>query len=136
MEAEMKPILMLALAGFGIACTTSAPVELSQSQQALLDEALAGRTAGPPVACVNQRLLRGNRTFGEGVILFEAAGGILYVNRPAGGCPGLQFGRTLVMRSTIGQMCRGDIASVLDPVSGTEFGGCGLGDFVPYRRAP
>jgi hypothetical protein len=28
-----------------------------------------------------------------------------------------------------------DIVTVVDPTSGTNYGGCSLGDFTPYRRA-
>jgi hypothetical protein len=31
------------------------------------------------------------------------------------------------------QLCRGDIVTVFDPISGVEFGGCSLGEFTPYR---
>ena len=75
-------------------------------------------------------------TIGDQAILFEGTGDTLYLNRPAGGCSGLAEGRALVVRTTISQLCRGDIVTVLDPVSGVEYGGCGLGDFVPYRRTP
>ncbi len=98
-------------------------------------EALAGRTAGAPVACVNLRDLRGNRSVGDGAILFEGPGGMVYVNRPAGGCPDLNAGRTLVTRTPSGRLCSGDIARVVDPVNGIEYGSCGLAEFVPYRRS-
>ncbi len=96
--------------------------------------ALAGRSEGPAVSCINQRGLRGNRSLGEGVILFEGRGDTLYVNRPAAGCPVLDFGRALVTRTTSTQLCRGDIATVVDPISGFSHGSCALGDFTPYRR--
>jgi hypothetical protein len=38
------------------------------------------------------------------------------------------------VRSQSGQLCRGDIAFVVDLTSGTQYGGCGLGDFTPYDR--
>jgi uncharacterized protein DUF6491 len=132
----MKPIAILLLAGLAGACAPQEPVEMSEADQSRLAEALAGRTPGPPVSCVSQRGLGSNRAIGDQAILFEATGDTVYVNRPAGGCPGLGFGRTLVIRTTISQLCRGDIVTVLDPVSGTEYGGCGLGDFIPYRRPP
>jgi hypothetical protein len=56
------------------------------------------------------------------------------VNRPPGGCPELKFSRALITRTTSNQLCRGDIATVFDTVSGIQFGSCGLGDFTPYRR--
>ncbi len=130
----MRRVEMLLLAGLAAGCAPQEPVEMSETAQARLAEALAGRTAGPATPCVSQRELRNSRTIGEDVMLFDGPGGVLYVNRPPGGCPSLEYGRTLVTRTTGSQLCRGDIVTVTDPVSGTQYGGCGLGDFVPWRR--
>lgn len=107
----------------------------SEREAARTAELMAGRTEGRPVSCVNMRDLGSSRSIGDGDILFEGPGRrIVYVNRPAGGCPDLGPGRTLVTRTTTTRLCRGDIAQVVDPVSGMTYGGCGLGDFVPYTR--
>ncbi|HEY6917218.1 MAG TPA: hypothetical protein VI381_06205 [Allosphingosinicella sp.] len=91
--------------------------------------------AGPPESCVSLRNLQGNRTVDDGdAIIFSTTGDTIYVNRPAGGCPSLRFGRTLVTKTTTGSLCRGDIARVVDLQSNMEQGSCGLGDFVPYRK--
>jgi hypothetical protein len=134
MEAEMKHAVTLLLAGLAAGCMAQETVELSPAAQTQLAEALEGRTAGPAVSCVSQRELRNNRTIGDDFILFDGPNDILYLNRPAGGCPTLELGRALRTRTTSSQLCRGDIVTVFDPVSGAEYGGCGLGDFVPYRR--
>jgi hypothetical protein len=110
------------------------PVELTADAQAELARELAGRTAGDPVPCLNQRDIRGNRSVGEAVLLFDGPGDLVYVNRPAGGCPSLDHGRALSTRTMGTRLCRGDLARVFDPTSGIEYGGCSLGDFVPYRR--
>ena len=60
--------------------------------------------------------------------------GTVYVNRPSGGCVNLRSGYALRTSTTSTQLCRGEIATVFDPVSGAEWGSCALGDFVPYRR--
>ena len=130
----MKRLVTLGLACLALGCAPAEPVEMSAQAQGRLDEALAGRVAGPPVDCVNSSELRGNRTFGDGAILFEARGDILYLNQPPGGCGGLGPGRAFRTTTTVARMCRGDIITVFEPVSGAEYGGCGLGDFVPYRR--
>jgi hypothetical protein len=120
------------------ACTSSErPAETTASDETKLSAALAGyEQSGPPVSCVNERDLHGNRSVGEGAIVFEGTtSATLWVNRPAGGCPSLDMGRALVTRTTTSQLCRGDIATVVDPVAHIEYGGCGLGDFTPYRRA-
>ena len=120
----------LAIAG----CTGGAEHEIRTDRSAQLAQLLEGREAGAPVSCVNLRDLRGNRSAGDAIV-FDGPGGTLYVNRPAGGCPNLDFGRTLVVRSSTGRLCAGDIARVVDPVSRTEHGSCGLAEFTPWRRA-
>ena len=103
--------------------------------QAGLDAMLAGRTAQEPQTCVNMRLLGTSRTFGEGAILFgNRSQGTVYLNRPLGGCPELNSFRALRTTTTATQLCRGDIAVVFDPTTGVEYGGCALGDFVPYKE--
>jgi hypothetical protein len=134
-EAKMKHVVLIALAGIalgGLAADETAP--LSAETQAELDQRLAGRTAGPAVNCVRKPDVLGTRSIGDEVLLFETRGGILWVNRPPGGCPGLDSGRTLVSIAPSTQFCRGDIVNVVDPVGGFSYGGCGLGEFVPWRR--
>ena len=131
----MRIFVTLAAAGLIAGCMEQEPVELTADAQAELARELEGRTAGDPVPCVSQRDLRGNRSIGEEVILFDGPGDLVYVNRPAGGCPSLDYGRALSTRTTSTRLCRGDLARVFDPTSGIEYGGCSLGDFVPYRRA-
>ena len=116
------------------ACTPAEPVELTGNQETEFAAAIEGRTAGQPVDCVNLRDLGSNRSIGEALILFRShAGGTVYVNRPPAGCPDLRH-RTLVTQTPSGRLCRGDIATVIDPVSRTYHGSCGLGDFTPYTR--
>jgi hypothetical protein len=138
MEVRMKQILCLTLAGLAAAgCTANGPPdpEAARRGTAELSAALEGyEQAGPPVSCVQLRELHGNRSAGDAIVFDGVTGGTLYVNRPPGGCPPLDSGRALVTRTSTTQLCRGDIADIVDPVSGTHFGGCGLGDFVPYRR--
>jgi hypothetical protein len=139
----MKTIIMLLAAVLAAGCTHNGGPQASERAraQAAEDEAglaaaLSGRIAGPPQDCVDARDLGGNKSYGRGVILFGGrTDDVVYVNRPAAGCPGLDFGWALKTRTTTTQLCRGDIVIVFDPVSGTEYGGCGLGEFTPYRRA-
>ena len=114
-------------------CTMAEPVERSGPVPAAVAAAMEGRVAGPPVACVDQRGLRGNRAI-AGAMLFEGPGDVVYVNQGIGGCQALAHGRAMRTSNPVGRLCRGDLVTAFDPVSGVEFGGCTLGDFVPYRR--
>jgi hypothetical protein len=126
----------IALAGLTLAisgCTVAEPPEARMDREAALSTELRDyEQTGPAVSCVSTRDLEGNRTVGDAVI-FERHGRQLWVNRPAGGCPDLR-GNALSVRTSGSRLCRGDIATVVDVSSGVTYGGCGLGDFEPYRR--
>jgi hypothetical protein len=131
----MKKIVALSLVTLVAGCMDQRPMEMSAQAQTELAAAIEGRSAGPPQSCVSSRDLRGNRSAGEGAIIFDGPSqNLLFVNRPAAGCPELRMGRALKTRTTGSQLCRGDIVDVFDPVSGFSSGSCALGDFTPYRR--
>ena len=133
----MRKIILLAAAALGVAgCANQEALERmdAETDAALAEELNGWAQAGPPQNCVSQRMLRSNRSVGEGAIIFEASSDRVFVNRPPAGCPGIRFGRALSTRTTSSQLCAGDIATVFDPVSGSEYGSCGLGEFTPYQR--
>jgi hypothetical protein len=135
----MKQFVAITAFALAAGCAAQSPervAEMRADSEAELAAQLDGyQQSGPAVSCVSQRNLRGNRAAGDDAIIFTGStSGTLYVNRPAAGCPELKFGRALVVRTTSSQLCRGDIATVIDPVNGIGFGGCGLGEFTPYRR--
>ena len=134
----MNRMLVLACASLAAgACTMNQPRQPlgEQSGEARLAAALEGyEQVGPPTSCVQEFQLGGNRSAGDAIIFEGRTSATLYVNRPAGGCSSLGSHNALVTRSSGSQLCRGDIARVVDPVAHTEFGGCALGDFTPYRR--
>ncbi|HEX8380918.1 MAG TPA: hypothetical protein VF619_10265 [Allosphingosinicella sp.] len=133
----MKYLILLASVclAAGCAADTDEGMDMAANDEADLSRQLRGyEPDGAPVQCVNMRDLQGNKSAGETAIVFSGTGGRKWVNRPANGCPDLGFGRALKTRTTTNRLCRGDIATVFDPVSRAEFGGCGLADFQPYRR--
>ncbi len=97
------------------------------------DQALAGRTPGAPTSCITQSRIDDTTIFDSGAILYRMKGGPDYLNTP--GCPNLRHDRTIISHTYSGQLCRGDVLTVVDPPSGMGFGGCPLGDFIPYERA-
>ena len=131
----MRHLILLASACLAAGCVNDEPVETTARDLSRMEAELKGyEPAGPPVSCVSMRTLQGNRSVGEGAIVFDGPVGRKWVNRPPAGCPTLDSGRALRVRTSSSQLCRNDIVSVLDAVSGTEYGGCGLGDFEPYKR--
>lgn len=132
----MRTLVALACAGLASACTMNEPSEADRTaSEASLSTALRDyEPAGPPVSCVQTRELGGNHSAGDAIVFEGTTRSRLFVNRPAAACPDIGSGRALQTRTFTNQLCRGDIATVFDPVSGITFGGCGLGDFQPYRR--
>jgi hypothetical protein len=131
----MRFFLLFASACLAAGCTNDEPVETTARDVSRMEAELRGyEPAGPPVSCVSMRTLQGNRSIGEGAIVFDGPPGRKWVNRPPAGCPSLEFGRALRVRTSGSQLCRNEIVTVFDPVARTEYGGCGLGDFEPYRR--
>jgi hypothetical protein len=126
----MKTIPLLL--GIGLLTAADRPAD----DAAKLDSALAGYAqSGPAVSCVNERDLHGNKSAGENAIVFEGpTSATLWVNHPPGGCPELDLGRAMVIRTPSSRLCAGDIADVVDPVARISYGACGLGEFTPYRR--
>ena len=134
----MKQIIALAALALAAGCTAASPeteaLARADGEAMLAAELRDYSPAGTPVNCVPLRNLQGNRSAGEGAIIFGGQSGRLYVNRPPAGCPVLDSGRAISFRTTGSQLCRGDIVNVFDPVSGFGFGSCGLGHFEPYTR--
>ena len=129
----MKVPLVLCSAVLAAACVAEPADAPRAGDGDRLGRALAGRSAGPTTDCVAHRDLGSSRVAGD-AILFNGRGRTLYVNRPAGGCPALRDGNAIVTRTSSSQLCRGDIVTILDPVSRVEYAGCALGEFTPYRR--
>lgn len=118
-----------------LACAAFGQVESSARADAEQIDKLEGRVAGESVSCISQRDVRGHEAVGDGLILFQGKGRVDYLNHPQGGCPNLNYGRTLVFRTTSSRLCSGEVASVVESVSGGSYGSCILGDFTPYRAA-
>jgi hypothetical protein len=137
MEDMMTKWIPMGCAALLVAgCAYDGPVEPTAREQTEMSAALAGYVqSGPPLSCVNSRDLGGNRSIGEGAILFDGpTRATLYVNHPPGGCPEVGNGRALITRTSSPRLCSGDIAQIFDPVARMPLGSCGLGEFTPYRR--
>lgn len=100
-----------------------------------LAKALAGRAPGAPVSCIGNSRGSNMQVIDDNTILFRE-GGTVYVQKPSGGCHGLDSGYSLVTRmSGTSRLCRGQIGEVVDRVSGFTYSSCVFGDFVPYRKS-
>jgi hypothetical protein len=132
-EAGMKALALIVMAAVAGGASAPEPVQRAGPTPTAIAYAMRGRTAGAPVACISKVGLRNTRAI-AGALLFEARGGIVYVNQGIAGCGALALGGAIRTGGPSGRLCRGDIVTAFEPVSGAEYGGCALGDFVPYRR--
>lgn len=127
---------ILAIAAVATLCacqTTAAPEPRSARAQQTYETMLAGKVAGQPVRCLPNFRTNDMVPIDENTILFRD-GRTVYVNTPIGSCYGLgRFNNALVTRTFNSNLCRGDIAQVVDPTTGVHSGSCALGDFVPFR---
>ena len=126
----------LALAGVLAACAPAQPYEMSERDSAKLQEALADRTAGEAERCLPLASTRNPQVIDEKHILFKQ-GRTTWLNQTNMRCPLLDnIGYVMVLEPTVGtQICRGDVAKIMDSSTGGIMGACALGDFVPYRTA-
>jgi hypothetical protein len=129
----MKPLALIVIAAAAGGLAAPEPVQRAGPTPSAIAHVMRGRTAGAPIACISKVGLRNTRAV-AGALLFEGRGGIVYVNEGIAGCGALAFGGAIRTGGPSGRLCRGDIVTAFEPVSGAEFGGCALGDFVPYRR--
>lgn len=113
-----------------------APVAAEARPDNSPDRALAGRTPGNPVTCIDLTRIDDSQTYESGAILYRMRGGPDYLNTPPGCAGTLRSDSLLVMRTPGTQLCRGDIVEVRDRMSPIPHGSCGLGDFVPYPKPP
>ena len=134
----MKSTILLAASGAAMllaGCMMDEEPRLSAETESRLAAELEGYVPdGSAVSCVRSPDLQGNRSIGPDAIIFSGSAGRKWVNHTRGSCPSLEFGRALRFRTTSTQLCSGDIATVFEPTTGIEYGGCALGDFTPYRR--
>jgi hypothetical protein len=134
----MKQIIALTALALAAGCTAASAedqaIARADGEATLAAELRDYRQAGTPVSCVPLRNLGGNRSAGEGAVIF-GSGSRIWVNRPPAGCPLVRDHAALTLRTTGSQICRGDIVNVVDTASGMNYGSCGLGDFTPYERA-
>jgi hypothetical protein len=139
MKARMMVFAVVIVAAFALGArpdTRGRGQARDTGDDAKLAAALSGMTAGPAQDCVSESGLGSSEPYGARTILFHGpTDNVVYVNRLAAMCPGLDAGLALRVQTPATRLCRGDIVTVFDPMSGTEFGGCSLGTFTPYRRA-
>jgi len=132
----MNKIGILALAAVAGSCAPSPPnPEMIAREQAHFAQLTADKVAGPPMSCIPSWRADDMIVIDDNTIAFRDNASRVYINHMQSGCMGIDHGRNaLVTRTTQTQLCRGDIAEVIDTAARITVGSCVFGDFTPYAR--
>lgn len=134
----MRPFSSLLIAAVLVGTSTAAIAATpdNSKNEAKLAAALAGRVAGKPVDCINLRDVRSSQIIDRTAIVYDTGGGKLYVNRPRMAAESLDSDDILVTKTIGTDLCSLDTINLIDRGSRFSHGFVGLGEFVPYTRAP
>ena len=134
----MRVLTLLLIASAVASCSTAPPVQSADQvarTQAKLAQLTAGRIAGQPVACLTRNQSDDMTIIPGGAVAFRDNARRLYINHMQGSCPNLRDTQALLTRPVATtQLCRGDIAQVVDTSTRVFVSSCVFGDFVPYTR--
>ena len=121
-----------------VGCTAGPPPPpepLSAKQQTRFNQLLGDKVAGPPQSCIPNWRAYDMVTIDDSTLIFRESPGRVWLQKPQNPCNLLSAGPyALVTRNSTGQLCRGDIAQVVDTMSGANVGSCVMGHFIPYAR--
>ena len=133
----MRVIPILAAAAALSSCTMSvAPPDGQLASQRELQQLLYGKVAQRPISCLPHYLSNDMRVIDDETIAFRSGRNRVYVAHMEGSCNGLAQGHNALVTKQYGnaELCRGDIARVVDTMNGFTVGSCVFGDFTPYVR--
>ena len=136
-EVKMRVISLLLAGGLLASCTTAPqPTARAADKQVELAQLLAGKVAQRPISCLPHYQAGDMRVIDEDTIAFRDGAARTFVARMNGGCSNLGSGGTALVTHQFGtaDLCRGDIARVVDTLNGVTVGSCSFGDFTPYVR--
>ena len=127
-------VLVAALAG----CSSYPPPPAPnyQGQQHLAQWLNGLVPSGPPQDCLASYKQQEMTVIDSSTIAFREGTGHVWVQKTQSPCTPLggPGPYALVTRSGQSQLCRGDIAEVVDTTSGMGVGSCVIGEFLPYSR--
>ena len=129
----MRCVSLLLLGGLVASCNSAPPPPVTTGQAATASQLLAGKIAGPPVDCISDLRANDMRWLDSDTVAFKAPNNRVYVNHFEGGCDNYGGRYALVTRQVgTAQLCRGDIAGLVDTSSHYRAGSCTFGAFIPY----
>lgn len=131
-------LISVFLAGAVLAsCTTGLPQPTRTAEgQREFQQLLSGKVAQRPLSCLPHYASGDMQIIDDETIAFKNGSRRVYVAHMQGGCSNLSTGHNALVTRQYGsaELCRGDIAHVVDTLNGITVGSCVFGDFVPYVR--
>jgi hypothetical protein len=118
-------------------CSTTSPApDRTAAKQQEFQQLLNGKVAQAPISCLRHYRSGDMRVIDDSTIAFRDGSSRTYVAHMQGGCTNLSGGSYALVTKQFGtaDLCRGDIAQVVDTLNGFTVGSCVFGDFVPYVR--
>jgi hypothetical protein len=98
------------------------------------DDPLAGRIAGPPVACIDLARVQGTTILDDKTILYRQSGKRVWRAVPIGSCEALRPPATIIVDVYGGQLCRNDRFRLLSYGMTIPSSYCRFGNFTPYDK--
>jgi hypothetical protein len=126
----IAPLILCLAAAAGTAADARL-TKTEQSEEQQIAKALAGRTPGKPVACINSTTVSGPQIIGK-TLLYNEVGRVWRTDLDA--CPGLREDSILVTELHGSQLCERDHFRVLDRGSTIPGATCLMGRFTPYSK--
>jgi hypothetical protein len=134
----MRLISVLMAGAMLASCTTGPPPPTYRSadKQRDFEMLVGGKVAQAPISCLPHYRSGDMRVIDDETIAFRDGSARTYVTHMRGGCNELSSGHYALVTNQVGSpdLCRGDIARVVDTLNGMTVGSCVFGDFVPYVR--
>ena len=134
----MRLISVLMAGAVLASCTTGPPPPTYRAadKQREFETLVGGKVAQTPISCLPHYRSGDMRVIDDDTIAFRDGSSRTYVTHMLGSCNELSSGHYALVTNQMGtaNLCRGDIARVVDTLNGTLVGSCTFGDFVPYVR--
>ncbi|MGN6589532.1 MAG: hypothetical protein ACTHKE_04495 [Sphingomicrobium sp.] len=134
----MRAISVIVAGAALASCSTAPPMAPTRTaaKQVEFQQLLAGKVAQRPISCLPHYYANDMRIIDDNTVVFRQGGSRVYVAHLNGGCSGLGGGgNTLVTRQFgTADLCSGQIATVVDPVSHVTVGSCAFENFQPFVR--
>jgi len=137
MSGFSKTILIPTLTGL-IAIGSLTAVSVNAEEDKRRVKAPAAKAIGEPRTCIPIRSIKQTKSHDDYTIDFELRGGKVYRNDLVHRCGGLGFEKAFTYSTSLNQLCRGEIITVISTTGPglSPRGSCGLNKFQEIELIP